>query len=148
MSRRSPLPRGEGRCAPGCCEWCGEPVTEKRRSWHPDCVTAFQLHNWPQTQIKHVRQRDGAKCAICGERPQKWLRGREEYWHDGARCSVERVDWLDLDHRVPLWSVRHLPAAERLTFYGPDNLWLLCGPCHKRKTAREAAERAQIRRAA
>ena len=53
---------------------------------------------------------------------------------------------LEVDHRVPLWEVAHLPPDERRPYFGPENLWLLCQACHKAKTKREAAERAAQRR--
>lgn len=66
----------------------------------------------------------------------------------GAHQEIERVTALEVDHRVPLWSVANLPDHERRWYFGPENLWLLCPKDHKAKTAREAAERAQARRIA
>jgi 5-methylcytosine-specific restriction endonuclease McrA len=59
----------------------------------------------------------------------------------GGQCAIERVVALEVDHRVPLWSVADLPAEERRWYFGPGNLWLLCPTHHKEKTKREAAER-------
>lgn len=73
---------------------------------------------------------------------------RDAWMLHGGQCSIVRVSALELDHRVPLWSVAHLPDEERRRFYGPENLWLLCPAGHKAKTKREAAERAKLRRAA
>ena len=61
--------------------------------------------------------------------------------------EVDLVDWLEVDHRTPLWEVADLPDDERRWYFGPGNLWLLCGPCHQQKTAREAARGAAIKRA-
>lgn len=66
----------------------------------------------------------------------------------GKMRSVDLVCALEVDHRTPLWSVAHLPPDERRPFFGPDNLWLLCPPCHKAKSKREAADRAALKRAA
>jgi 5-methylcytosine-specific restriction endonuclease McrA len=49
---------------------------------------------------------------------------------------------LELEHEIPLWMVEHLPPWERRRYFGPTNLKLRCKPCHQRKTAREAEERA------
>lgn len=57
-------------------------------------------------------------------------------------------EWdCEVDHTVALWKVTHLPDEERLAFYLLGNLQLLAVPCHRAKTKREAAERAQARRA-
>lgn len=52
---------------------------------------------------------------------------------------------LDVDHVRPLWSLDDTERAE-LRWWMPSNLQLLCGTCHKAKTAAEAAERAALRR--
>lgn len=55
----------------------------------------------------------------------------------------------DADHIRPLWSApRDLSVADRDAWFGPDNLQTLCAPCHKAKSAREAAARAGQKRAA
>lgn len=111
----------------GWCRWCTKEIIEKgkrskRRNWHPDCLIQFNLHSalWPQ--YRHCRDRDGQQCA--------WL-------------GCEETDDLEVDHKIPLWSVRDLPDDERRHYYGPDNLWLLCKDHHKAKTKREAGQRAE-----
>ncbi|MBP2232513.1 hypothetical protein J2847_005842 [Azospirillum agricola] len=63
---------------------------------------------------------------------------------------VEKLPpWMtwEADHIVPLWSVdRTLPWEELQRFWSLDNLQTLCSRCHKRKSAREAAERAALKR--
>lgn len=71
----------------------------------------------------------------------------EERRATGLRTSIEWRIRLEVDHLVPLWSVAHLPDDERRRFFGPENLWLLCPDCHKKKTAYEAADRAAERKA-
>ncbi len=122
--RLVPMPEWRGN---GYCKWCGEAVNEgRRRSWHLDCVTQYFLHSDLGKQMAFIQRRDGQGCAIEG-------------------C---RARGIELDHRVPLWSVRNLPDAERRPFYGPTNLQLLCRDHHVEKTSREAGERASRRSAA
>lgn len=169
------------------CKWCGDSIPEvvdgkrsTQRLWHPACADAFNLHTNPARQREFVVDRDGEKCAVCGEAPTRWLprrvtqitrrnvwigaRGEEwarvywdgptALWSDmsreerrlwGAHQEITRVSALELDHRIPLWSVADLPDEERRWYFGPGNLWLLCPSHHKDKTKREAAERAAIR---
>jgi RNA-directed DNA polymerase len=56
-----------------------------------------------------VYQRDGGRCRLCGEPVSK------------AQAAV--------DHRRPMRHFRKPVDSNQL-----DNLWLLCGPCHKQKT--------------
>lgn len=52
---------------------------------------------------------------------------------------------LHVDHIRPLWSLTDEERRE-LRWWLPFNLQLLCAACHAAKTAREARERAQVRR--
>lgn len=193
MGRRSssvrsfPAPESMARGITGTCKWCGEATVEKPAIyWHPACADQYNLHTNPTRQREFVVDRDGERCAICGDAPTRWLRGepasvldwsrgqsqepwlRELWTHDdfrdlrtfdpatgqpigppdawmlrGGQCSIDRVSALELDHRVPLWSVVDLPDEERRWYFGPGNLWLLCPLHHKEKTKREAGERAR-----
>lgn len=79
------------------------------------------------------------------ERP--WTELTEEERQIGAQQTLDRqTSALEVDHRVALWTVANLPDEERRWYFGPGNLWLLCPPCHKAKTRREAAERAAFKR--
>jgi hypothetical protein len=157
--RRPPL--HHDRRAGGLCRWCGEAILHEigprtgepdgRRSWHPACVEIYKLHAWPETQFAFVKKRDKARCADCGARPRKWLPARRvsvDKETRGRFVRVKRVCALELDHATPLWSVAHLEPERRRPFFGPDNLRLLCPACHRAKTAREASQRAALRRAA
>jgi 5-methylcytosine-specific restriction endonuclease McrA len=120
--RAVPRPEWKG---DGWCKWCGLEITDKRRrSWHEDCAKTYLLHSDQGVQLSFLRKRDGWLCAWPG--------------CEQRGCEV--------DHRVPLWSVAHLPDDERRPYFGPDNLWLLCREHHAAKTKREAADRAQLRR--
>ena len=130
--RAVPMGKWEG---PGWCKWCGGMICHppgpkagrqnKARYWHPACVTEWELHSRAERQAAFLRKRDGEGCA----------------WPD-----CDSTDSLEVDHRVPLWSARDLPDDERRWYYGPGNLWLLCGHHHKKKTKDEAAQRALQRR--
>jgi len=159
MSSRRPPLHHEARSG-GTCRWCGLAILHetgpragepnRRRSWHAECVETYKLAAWRKRQIKVVRKRDGACCAACGATPKKWLASRRNSIDRETRARyvrIRRACALELDHTVPLWSVAHLPPDERRAYYGPENLKLLCPACHGAKTAREAAERAERKRA-
>lgn len=124
--RKVPMPEWLGK---GFCKWCNGKMTaadKPRWLWHAECSRQYMLATDLWTQLRYLIARDGRECAKPG-------------------CTRPGGE---VDHRRPLWSVRHLPAMIRRVFYGPANLWLLCCQCHAEKTAREAAERATQRRAA
>lgn len=79
-------------------------------------------------------------------RPQgRWADLTKEEWETGAQQDIDRVCALEVDHRVPLWAVAHLPDDARRAYFGPGNLWLLCPAHHRAKTAQEARLRADVR---
>jgi hypothetical protein len=88
--------------------------------------------------------------ATLWHRPEgRWQDLTPEERETGAcNDNIERVLALEVDHRIALWEVAHLPDDERRWYFGPGNLWLLCPPCHKAKTRREAAKRAFEKRMA
>ncbi len=86
-------------------------------------------------------------AAQLWEGPEPWAERTDEEQQIGAQQSLGyRSSALEVDHRIPLWEIAHLPDDERRAYFGPENLWLLCPPCHKAKTRREAAQRARERR--
>ncbi len=119
----------------GICRWCAKEILEtkgrnsgkrsKRHNWHPACKDIYFLHSDLLSQYHYLADRDGKHC--------HWL-------------GCEEASGLEVDHKIPLFSVRDLPDDERREYYGPTNLWLLCGPHHKAKSAREAAQRAEAAR--
>jgi hypothetical protein len=154
----------------GWCRWCGLEVLDKgersnRRAWHsgrdgePDCAREHKLFTDRWAQVNFVIKRDGPGCNSCGVMVEKWRheelavhnapwrdpRTGIEYWRYTA---VERVLAMELDHRMPLWLVAHLPDDERRWWFGPANLQLLCPPCHSIKTAAEATRRGKANRQA
>ncbi len=131
MSHRKP-PLSERR--PGWCRWCdgaipprlkknGQPH-KRQASMHRNCAD----DHWMAQNVSRWRgalaKRDGDQCTECGP--------------DGA--------FLQVDHSVPLWKVADLPVVQRRQYFLLGNLQLLCINCHKRKSAKEAAERAHHKR--
>src|SRR5688500_8527831 len=104
---------------------CGTDAGLKRGWWHRDCAARWNLAAAPQVQRHELILNTGSVCWNCGEK----------------KCSPE------LEHIRPLWSLRGDETNE-LKWWLPFNLQLLCRPCHLAKSKREAAERAQLRRAA
>jgi hypothetical protein len=163
--RQFPQPNSMARGIVGSCRWCGGADVQKPSVyWHPVCVDAYKAHTDPGHQLELLLTRDGPRCRCCRAggyraagshvaRPAGM--GWDEYfklWRDpeapGRYTTLGPAIPLEVDHVRPLWSVAHLPDDERRHFFGPTNLQLLCAACHKAKSAREAAERASIRRAA
>jgi hypothetical protein len=116
----------------------------------PDCGSAPERWHSPRIDVGYS---EGPEMPWTGRRAGKryWdalFAFRREHWHRVVYWDVDRRTALQLDHRVPLWSVAHLPDDERRRYFGPDNLWLLCPEHHKAKTREEAAQRAQARKLA
>lgn len=106
----------------GSCKWCGEPIIEfgklnARKSWHTECVEVYRAAAFSYDMRKALAKRDKCVCAGCG-------------------ALVPNGEW-HADHIVPLWAQgSHLM----------DNLQTLCHACHKVKTAKEAADRARLKK--
>lgn len=170
MNIRKPplLPYQKGRCC-----WCGGdiPVRLKKdgtphkvqATFHtgwpgtPDCGREYRDAMGPTAFYGRLAKRDGEQCAQCGPIAGEWVPefGTKDRPHE-SRLYLEpdrpkftpviyRVV-LQVDHKVPLWKVAHLPQHERRTYFLLGNLWLLCVACHARKTTTEAAERAHQKR--
>ena len=60
---------------------------------------------------------------------------------------LKAISLWHVDHKVPLWKVRHMPDLQRLEYFKLANLITRCHRCHEFKTTEEAADRAKIRRA-
>jgi hypothetical protein len=158
-----PARNGEHRKPPlhpyrqGFCVWCDQPITPRLKkngqpyaiqaSWHKECAGEYRACCAASRFFDDLAERDGLKCACCGEAPHGWVQKFPSTtcwkWDEEARNSYQYtpIEWrplLDVDHRIPLWKVRDLP-----------NLQLLCrgdagGRCHQIKSAKEAAERAHL----
>lgn len=164
--RKCPIPFPD---APrGQCRWCGQPITDengilqKRRRWHPGCVDVYLLHASREVQVAALLKR-AVHCESC-KRPipqykpvgVRWTVESEAnpnsvsgYASDTTLTSyteIVRCFMGHVDHKVPLWKVQNVPLPDRLWYYGPQNLQILCVPCHEIKTSSEAGERAHFKR--
>jgi 5-methylcytosine-specific restriction endonuclease McrA len=155
-SRRLPPIPGKGRVlgkgvhrnfCPLCCQptfaggdWrevAGKPRWNKE--WHVPCHWAYTTYRNYAWWAGYLARKQGGLCAITGER----ILQRGEFG-DGYLGDVE------VDHIVPLWRIA-LDAdkyqwPDVLRFWGLSNLQALSRKGHAIKTAREAAERAALRR--
>ena len=146
--RRPPMPTG---LRDGECPWCGINANQKRRRWHPECVTAYRIAAFSSDQRSALRRRDHGTCAECGRLNNQWgwKRGRVVHarrWGAFTEVLWQIIDDWHADHIRPLWSApRDMRLEDREQWFGLSNLQTLCSRCHKAKTAREAAERAASR---
>lgn len=97
---------------------------------------------------------DGVFSPVCFEPIYGRFVGRKYRYREtqdaaGAYCRVQScIPLFHRDHIVPLWKVdRTLPWPKLIRYWMIDNVSALCIPCHQEKTAKEAVERAAIRRA-
>lgn len=143
--RRCPIPHSS---APrGECRWCGEKIVvdgkqSRRLNWHPECAKTYHLHAFMPVQRRFLSERQGGRCAACQMALPHW----HVRFHAREYTAIYRSSHAlgEVDHVIPLWKVRTLDAAALVKYFGPDNLQMLCKPCHVAKTAREAGERAHF----
>lgn len=138
------------------CAECGTLDPRRWRSSGPCSFSARPSPFWrddkpeplgwsmPPTPWEGERKGDAYIEAMIAHRDARLAECPE--WNNATR--IEYVSDLQVDHVVPLWKVAMMPIEQRRPYFGPEYLSLLCGPCHKRKTAEEAKERAAIKRAA
>lgn len=142
----------------GTCTWCGRKLPSARMTWCPDqdhatgfnaCLAEFFARQHYPSARPYVWIRDRGSCRNCG----RDLRWQEEHrrttWHGRAWTSVEAWEaWrLRVGRGPEPWECDHIvPVAEGGGDLGFENLQVLCVPCHKRKTAEQAARAAAARR--
>lgn len=139
------------------CRWCRGPIVHGKaavrtshdgRKDEPDCRHQYYLHTRVDVQQGHLIDRDGAGCVTCGKVEGKWelvwscQEHRVEAWSfDGPTSVIQWKTYLEVDHFVPLAAAFPcFPDNDRRRwFFGPGNLQLLCGDCHKAKTKNDTA---------
>lgn len=134
---------------PKICRLCGrDGLPSRRHSWHPRCADTIQAAIFPGSAIRWTIRRQRGVCATCPE----VLANRRESEGEWERKTYGSVYWdilpraIEIDHVVPLWRVATFEASRQtLRWWLPGNLQALCVPCHRAKTKREAAERAEFR---
>lgn len=104
---------------------CGtSPLPGRRRSWCSDlCVDLWNLAAMPAVAKAQLLTLHGPVCWACDT----------------------HTTTLELEHVRPLWSLTDEERSE-LRWWLPYNLQLLCEPCHRAKTAKEAKQRAERNR--
>lgn len=68
---------------------------------------------------------------------------------EGARAAMVELKKMGFDWycgRVTLWDADHITPLDEGGSWHPDNAQTLCQPCHKKKTAEQAARKATRRR--
>lgn len=169
------MPTRHHRTVPkGHCRWCGGVIDKalhpRARTWHPDCVEAYQRQS-PGWQRWALWDRDHGRCAACGLRSEDLIsriRG-QAYWIGlkymrvpgiptpfGARQAINASRYVgSMGHRWRKylgktpdqgWHADHVVPLWAGGENDIRNMQTLCETCHKAKTAREAGERARARR--
>lgn len=108
------------------CRWCLGPVKPPRRSWCSDkCVDEAALRRHWSRLAEFVMERDKG-CQLCGTIYDQSVPVRLS-WGDGAPyCLLVR------NHEVD-----HIVAVKEGGTDDPENLRLLCVPCHREVTAEQ-----------
>jgi 5-methylcytosine-specific restriction endonuclease McrA len=132
----------------GNCHWCGEPIViadpddyrRRARAYHRgdeheagDRNCQSEQYGSYTTDPRRLIQLRGDPCCVdCGDTGERFVAnegGEGGYWYQTG-------EW-EADHDVPLWA-----GGE----HSVTNIVRRCVDCHKKKTQREARERAERRR--
>ena len=141
--RSQPLVRGPN--GGYLCRWCRKECPGKRRTYcSQGCLDEWLLRSRADVAAEQVFERDKGVCAECGVDCELLFRNlRGLPW--GERRELCRQYGIPI-HRLNgrrIWDVDHVEEVARGGgACGLENLQTLCIPCHARKTARFAAERA------
>lgn len=161
-------PEKDGKCQ-WCGEATEDrtPSTNKLRRWHNACEMEFLQIMRPAIMRGAVFKRDHGICTYCGEDWSERFKFMREStvlihesggsWYTVAQgdvyswkhsdthhpfTMVRKVSLWEVEHTTPLWKVAHLPPVERIEFFKLAAVKTACSPCHKIKSAKEAAEKA------
>ncbi len=146
LHRRPEIPFTDA--AQGDCRWCGETIlhvdgkrrgeVNRRRRWHPECVELYNATD-PREARRRIRKRDRGVCAECRLDTYKLRRELRKI----GRGMTRELRKRGFKPRKSLWELEHSKPLIDAGTHSDDHLQTLCTPCHTRKTAMEARERAQ-----
>lgn len=143
------------------CRWCNQEVKPPRRNWcSKKCVDEYKdLNDWGWI-LQKVFKRDQGVCAVCRHDTEQLRRILSQAFR---REDTPMASWVrryvslsyvraELEKRLGFkpaqsyWECDHILERVRGGTNAMENLQTLCVPCHKRKTARLARERADERK--
>jgi len=139
----SPEPPGARLCA-----WCDAPLTGRRKRWCSDpCgISAGWAFAGPRGWVSEVL---APKCRRCGIDLALLRLARHRADRKGGATAAAMRSILrkgGYDPTRSLWDADHILALALGGENRPENLQRLCTPCHKAKTAEDAAVIAKRRR--
>lgn len=148
------------------CRWCQRETYARHSTFcGRPCIHAWKLRSDPGYLRGVVFRRDRGVCAACGtdtEALRKWARAHVPCRGNGTRVVIAGTGGVQpvlpqhrallkargYDEGRALWAADHVvPVAEGGGQCDLDNIQTLCVPCHKGKSAREAAARRRARTA-
>ena len=144
--------------------WCSEACVDRYQEvWSPERIRRLAF------------KRDRGICAVCGLDTQYWRHWRDklktDYSYNRGEMAEHRSDqypystqrnrrgrknrrrfaryqaaWNKILRHLIAWEADHIvPVVRGGALLGMANIRTLCGRCHKRTTAHQAAERAEER---
>lgn len=137
---------------PGHCGWCGEPMWRVNKAGETKPDRTRNYHRAERGERDCRKEADGSYC-FSARTALKWEarnRGETElHCADcGALCWRAKADSPNDEYNgreFEEWQADHDIPIEDGGEHVIENLRPRCTPCHKAKTAREAADRAQAR---
>lgn len=145
------------------------------RYWHDACELEYQIIIRPDEARRQVLRRDAGICCDCREDwseryairggqdvitspewdiTRRWKKSDNEQYHAERNVGYWRYTELvyislwHVDHKVPLWKVRHMPDLQRIEYFKMPNLITRCHRCHEIKSRKETGERTKIKKRA
>ena len=151
------------------CRWCKKEVPKGKRTFcgDPKCVEEWKIRNSQAYARKKTYERDHGVCVRCHcetavlviQLDSLQLARASAPAEDYERLRVEQNNFIlslvqkGFDRNAiwnrALWQMDHIiEVVNGGGTCGLENLQTLCLPCHKKKTAQLAKDRAAARRAA
>ena len=137
------------------CRLCDDPVEWPKRSWcSEECSEAYYLVVSGAFVREKAFERDHGVCASCGLDTESVRRRVQSLPRDARRAAVVELIGLGFNgypaaynpRLYSLWDADHIVPLAEGGSYRLDNVQTLCVPCHKEKTAEQAARKAKQRR--